>query len=393
MSESVGSRRGLAMAKYLPQNGIEVAVLTYRSQAEEVSFGHNLIGVRDYPGILNRLVSFGRNLIGLPDYAGVLKRFWHDTVLKHSDEIIDHIKPDAIFASYPLIEALEIGIALSEKYQLPLISDFRDGLLFESLEADKLLCEANLLYYQAVEAQTVLASKLILTVSEPISSYFRDHYAHSNVRTLHNGFDPNDIAPDTSFAMKPDVINIVHTGRLELSRLDTAGRGRGVDALSTSLQILSKRSPEIMMKLNFHFVGQLSQPEHDCLAPFVSQGIVYLWGQQSRAIALGFQTKADVLLLITAPDMSSIATGKLFEYLAANKPILALTRGTEAERIVRETGSGVTVSPDEPEAIAEAIATIVLNQGIILAERQEQVIAGFSRNNQMAILATMLKQL
>ena len=45
------------------------------------------------------------------------------------------------------------------------------------------------------------------------------------------------------------------------------------------------------------------------------------------------------------------------------------------------------------EAIAEAIATIVLNQGIILAERQEQVIAGFSRNNQMAILATMLKQL
>jgi glycosyltransferase involved in cell wall biosynthesis len=209
--------------------------------------------------------------------------------------------------------------------------------------------------------------------------------------TLHNGFDLDDLVPDTSFAWTPDIINFVHTGRLGISRQETSGKGRGVDALSTSLQILLDRSPEMGLKFKLHFVGQLSQVERNCLAPLVKQRIVKLWGQQSRARAIGFQRKADVLLLITAPDKASIATGKLFEYLAANKPILALTRGTEAERIVRETGSGVVLPPDEPEAIAEIIERIIRNGGEVFGLRNEEIIADFSRDRQMAVLATMLK--
>jgi glycosyltransferase involved in cell wall biosynthesis len=119
---------------------------------------------------------------------------------------------------------------------------------------------------------------------------------------------------------------------------------------------------------------------------------VNLWGHQSRAKALAFQRKADVLLLITAPDKASIATGKIFEYLAAGKPILALTRGTEAAQIVRETGSGIVVDPENSHEIAAVIEEMVLNNGHISSPSRE-VIAQFDRNKQMGRLATRIRQI
>ena len=60
-------------------------------------------------------------------------------------------------------------------------------------------------------------------------------------------------------------------------------------------------------------------------------------------------------MLLTSRDVCE-ATGKLFEYLAAGRPILALAAGNEAARIVQETGTGVTVDQDDVEGVAAAVA-------------------------------------
>jgi glycosyltransferase involved in cell wall biosynthesis len=386
------------MAKYLPQYGIEVAVLTYRAQHEKVSIVDNMIEVKDVTRDTVPLPIYyawriwQQGLRALGFYRGV-HEYWRDAVLIHADEIMERINPDAILATYPTAEAFEIGVALAERHRLPLISDFRDGLLFEPIETVPLQHNATRHYYEALEARVVAASKLILTVSEPISTYFRERYAHQNVMTLHNGYDPNDIVADSNIELPADVINIVHTGRLGMSRKDISAKGMGVDALSAGLRMLLERSPETARKVQLHFVGQLTTAEKNRLAPLEEQGMVKLWGHKPRAMALGFQRKADILLLITAPDKASIATGKLFEYLAANKPILALTRGTEAARIVNDTGAGVVVSPDGPEEIAEAIEGIIRNDGVLFGERNEKSISVFSRDRQMEVLASMLTAL
>jgi glycosyltransferase involved in cell wall biosynthesis len=77
-------------------------------------------------------------------------------------------------------------------------------------------------------------------------------------------------------------------------------------------------------------------------------------GLLDREKALALQRSADVLILLTSGH-SSEATGKLYEYLAAGRPILALAEGNEAERIVRETHTGVAVPPDDVDAIAGAL--------------------------------------
>jgi glycosyltransferase involved in cell wall biosynthesis len=77
-------------------------------------------------------------------------------------------------------------------------------------------------------------------------------------------------------------------------------------------------------------------------------------GVLDRTEVVALQRSADILLLITSAD-SQQATGKLFEYLSAGKPILALAEGNEAERLVRETGTGVVVPPDDIDAIAASL--------------------------------------
>jgi hypothetical protein len=196
-SDSIGSLRPRAMAKYLPQYGIEVAVLMYRAQREAVSFVDNMIGVKDVTRdtvplpiyYAWRIWQYGLCVLGI--HRGV-QEHWRDTALIHLDEIIERSKPDAILASYPAAEALEIGVAFAERHRLPLISDFRDGLLFEPIEAAALQHNATRHYYAALEARVVVASGLILTVSEPISTYFRNAMI-IKMKTLHNGCDPKDI--------------------------------------------------------------------------------------------------------------------------------------------------------------------------------------------------------
>ena len=63
--------------------------------------------------------------------------------------------------------------------------------------------------------------------------------------------------------------------------------------------------------------------------------------------------RADVLLLMIAPGPGSagVLTGKIFEYLAARRPILALTPPSAAADLIRASRAGVVIDPDDGPAI------------------------------------------
>ena len=67
---------------------------------------------------------------------------------------------------------------------------------------------------------------------------------------------------------------------------------------------------------------------------------------------------ADVLALVTVGDMALTVPAKLYDYLAARRPILAITDQPEPGRIVDQTGAGVVVPPANPEAIAAGLARL-----------------------------------
>jgi glycosyltransferase involved in cell wall biosynthesis len=275
---------------------------------------------------------------------------------------------------------------------LPLVVDFRDGLLFEPLEVRLLKKVCFQKHYMDVEKQLVGSADLIITISQPITNYFLQKYGCSGLLTLPNGFD--DVGPiePIKHEWDKDIIHIVHTGRIDSSRESLPTSKLAIASLGEALEILYRWSPNLLSKMRIHFVGNLVANERAVLSSFVELGLVILWGHQPRSVALGFQRKAEYLLLVTATDQASLATGKIFEYLAADKVILALTRGTEAERIIRETGAGVVIPPDDPIKIAEWLLFIV-DGNQLNCSRNQQVIDSYYRSIQMKILAAHLKGL
>jgi glycosyltransferase involved in cell wall biosynthesis len=384
------------MAKYLPLSGFNVTVLTGNNQAQDIIINENIISIKDINHESKTIFDYSWRAIqkilrAIGFYRGV-HAFWLAKTLANSEKIINLVKPEIILASYPCIEAVEIGLKLSKEYNLPLVIDFRDGLLFEPLEAGMLKKGSFQSHYRDVESQVAKNASLIISISQPITSYFMENYGCTNLFTLPNGFDEEDKVEFIKYHWHKDVIHIVHTGRISSSREGDSISNLGVSSLSAALTILDKQSPELLSKIKIHFVGKLDSKERAALSIFVKQGLVILWGQQPRSIALGFQRMADYLLLITSTDQASLATGKIFEYLAANKYILALTRGTEAEKIVVETGSGVVMPPDDPLEIAENLR-FLLGGGRLNVVRNHLSINAYSRVSQMRSLAAYLRKL
>ena len=78
-----------------------------------------------------------------------------------------------------------------------------------------------------------------------------------------------------------------------------------------------------------------------------------------RATSLALQRDSDVLLLLI-PDAGGrgkgVLSGKVFEYLAAGRPILAAVPpdGAAAE-LIQETGAGIVVAPDDVDGLRDAL--------------------------------------
>ena len=90
----------------------------------------------------------------------------------------------------------------------------------------------------------------------------------------------------------------------------------------------------------------------------VSPARIVVAGTLDRADALALQRAADGLLLLASARRTQLLNFKVFEYLASERPIVALAAGTEAGRIIAEAG-GEAVPSDDPAAIVGALRRLV----------------------------------
>jgi glycosyltransferase involved in cell wall biosynthesis len=299
-------------------------------------------------------------------------------------------KPDIVLATYPPIETLDVALYLSEKFDLPLVADFRDGLMFEPVEPGMLRSNRTRARYQEVEGNVARNAAGIITVSDPISDYFRNTYESRSVRTVPNGFDPDESAtPPSSAELDSRYFNMVYTGRLGLSE-----KGRQASVFIETLTRLVRDVPQVATRLRLHLVGEFSVAERAQLGELADRGSVRFHGLVDRSRALGFQRAADLLLLIATTGKTSVATSKLFEYLNAGQPILGVTRNTAAEKIILETQAGVVVDPVDADAIYSVLRRLITEPSYLESiNPRPDAIARYSRPRQMEELAAYLREL
>ena len=421
-----GTLRPFKWAQYLPQWGHEVTILTHtynKSKTEpgppqiirfhDISFNKMRLNLyKKCQWLILRSCTEALNISGI--YHSIYT-WWKRKVMKNSDIIIQQAQPDIIIATYPPVETLEIGLYLSKKYHIPLIADFRDGLMFEPIEVKRInqyRCIRK--RYEKIETEVAGQSTVITAVSQPIMDYFEKKYHPKQSAVITNAFDPEDINekflqgelnqwvsgsvgqwvsskigkrsyesldmmsrpyPETNenqhkrfaqhigfyYPRRGDPgrrgqkhFNIVFTGRFSLSE-----KNRRVDFFFDAVRLLLEKEKHLENKIKIHLVGEYSKAELRVCKDLIARGIVVYHGFVERSRSLVFQRAADVLLIITEPERRSMVTAKIFEYLWADKPILALTYKTVLEDIIKETKSGWIVHPHQPEAIVDLLGKII----------------------------------
>jgi glycosyltransferase involved in cell wall biosynthesis len=269
---------------------------------------------------------------------------WLPAALVSLRRILARSTIDALVTSGPPDSMHLLGLLLGRR-RPAWIADFRDGWCFEPLREPFPTAPQRALD-RWLERRVAQTADVAVGATKPIAHDLSQRLGAQSAY-VPNAWDPKD-EPEASPPSAPpnDSVRLVYTGTL------SGVRGSSPGPFLRALRIVRGEadSPRIQLVL----AGRLTSEERHLIEESgIADAVSYL-GRLERRDALALQRSADALLLLTSRN-SSEATGKLFEYLGADRPILALADGNEAARIVQETNTGITVPPDNVEAIAGAL--------------------------------------
>jgi glycosyltransferase involved in cell wall biosynthesis len=366
-----GAHRPAAMAKWLRRLGHRVTVLTTSAYGRgDESVERDVVRSRDLQTLRARV--HGRDrvdaLFDSDTYSGrphVLSRIvvpeplavaWapfarHDGLRLNARE-----RFDCAITSSPPESAHLVGRALRRR-GVPWVADLRDGWTFEPIRPS-FPTRAQRRLDEALERRWLRAADAGVCVSRPAAEDLRDRL-ELDPELIPNGWDP-DLAPagEGSDAvwrlLDPGRVSLVYTGRFGSYGRDPTGLVRGLESLA-------RNDPEGAAKLDLVIAGPLTEDEERLMRRDVAPARIVLAGTLPREDALALQRGADALLLLASARRSQLLNFKLFEYLAAGPPILALAAGTEAGRVAAEAGSEVVAADDVP-GIAAALRRLAAGE-------------------------------
>jgi len=194
-------------------------------------------------------------------------------------------------------------------------------------------------------------------------------YQQANVLPNNGGITQS---PNDSITKLPnDCFNIVYTG--------TVLRNYPTPLFLKALGEIFNEYPQMKTKVKVHFYGNIYEEQKQkilqTIKAFSLQENVYLHGNIPRKQALKIMQQADLLLLMyigQGHNIEGCIPAKLFEYIGAKKPILALVppNGAAAE-IIKKAHLGLVVSPNSYPEIKAALKEICLkhNQTNITLKR------------------------
>jgi len=393
----VGVQRTIKFVKYLPNYGWQPIVLTvkkpeywiedpsleteipktakvYRTASFELEKLHNIIKnlLETLSAKIEKFLFKKINLINAIDWR--LKKFfstinswlfipdrkigWLPFAMLRGWWIIKKEKIDVIFTTSPPNSVHLIGYLLKKLTGKPLVVDFRDpwtqGIYWNPVT------EIHKKIEEFMENAILRSADKVISVLGDIGNDLMTKYSLLDSKrkfiTIPNGFDPDDFKVNVN--PKNSKFTITYTGVFY-------GRQTPLYFLNALRELIDERK-EIEKEIQVIFVGKLSNFYKDKIKQLSLNKIVKYVGYVPHQKSIEFILNSDVLLLIIGSGEGSdrIYTGKIFEYLAANKPILALIPEGAAANLIALTKSGVVVPPENVGSIKQAIYNLYLRHKV-----------------------------
>ena len=250
-----------------------------------------------------------------------------------------------------------VGRALSRR-GVPWVADVRDAWTFEPLRP-RFPTGLQRRSDARMERRLLGGANAVVCVSEPAAADLRDR-GIADPAVIANAWDPDDDPSAAAIAGTEGVLDAGRTSLLYAGRFGSYGRDPA--PLAAALRHLGRDHPEAAARLELAIAGPLRPDERALFEGDAGPVRVTLLGSLERERALALERQADALLLLAQPTRSQLVNFKLFEYLAAGRPILGLCAGTEAGRLLEAAGGEAAVPADDPEAICVALRRLVAGE-------------------------------
>jgi glycosyltransferase involved in cell wall biosynthesis len=399
-----GTQRPLKFAKYLANYGWEPTVVTaahtdghHTDHALVADLPDNLRVVRVpmvNDQIADRIAALAggrrlghkladavrwrmRNRWRTPD----LYALWKPTVMREAMKIFRESGFDAIYATGFPWSTLLIGAELSRATGRPLVADFRDLWAGERVFTDGLASREEAL---ALERSVVEQATAVVGASAAIGRLLAASHPdvdEAKFIAVHNGFDAADFA-DRPARPATRRFRIVFTGVWK--------EGYNPAPLYDSIDWIRRSRPALLDNVEVIAAGFApGEARRRGLTALIDErGVV------PHTDALDLMRSADILFLNHAdPERTWAVPGKLYEYLAAGAPVLAVTPpDKETAEIVRAVGGGITVAPEDPGLLYEALVRAFEAKKLDVPERRVDALNAFERRQLTAKLAAVLDE-
>ncbi|WP_460614422.1 glycosyltransferase family 4 protein [Hymenobacter seoulensis] len=365
-SGGAGVQRSLKFVKHLPQFGVEPTVITVdpaqgaypvldhslaadvpphvrvlRTSTFEPFDSYKKLTGKQVPyggfvgesktSLVQRLFKFVRGNVFIPD----ARRGWNRYVLQAvADLVAAGEQFDAVLTSSPPHSTQLIGLELKRRYGLRWLADMRDPW-------------TDIYYYKELnhtpparwldaryERQVLEQADAVLVTSPSTKRLFSAKSARivaEKIHVLPNGYDEADFREPS--APPPDALLITHTG--------TISETYHIEQLLAACAECARRHPRVPLRLRF--VGKVSDGLREQVVAAGLQNRTEFIPFVPHDESVGYLLRSTVLLM-AIPDVANnlgILPGKVFEYLAARKPILCVgPAGSDADVLLRECGAG-----------------------------------------------------
>ena len=286
---------------------------------------------------------------------------WMPFALWSSKKIYIKTPFNAIFATGSSFSNFLIGLIISKITKKPLILDFRDAWAAnpDLINGTKIQSSMARLY----EKIAVCGAKYVIANTKGVRQDFLSRYpkhCKSKFVVIPNGFDEDDIITDYNSILNLDKskFNIVHTGSL--------GGLRNPKLFLEAISELIQGNKLEKEKVIIHFVGNASAFIDGCYLTDYIQNynlsqFINTTGFVSRGDAFRYNHEADLLLLIIGVTPKKMLktyglSGKVYDYILSNKPILALSqKGGATYNFLQENKIGIIAEPTDKKDIKEKI--------------------------------------
>ena len=306
-----------------------------KNKTKKISSG--IIPNQKKQSVLEKTLLWVRGNLFIPD----ARFLWVKPSVKYLKKYIEENNIDTIVTSGPPHSLHLIGLQLKKDLNIKWFADFRDPWTTIGYHKALKLSSSTEKKHKALEKEVLNSADTIIVTSNTTKTEFQA-ITSKPIEVITNGYDVEKIEKQTL----DEKFTLAHIGSFLSERNPTI--------LWQALQELVTENADFKKDFRLKLIGATSQEILDTIAEFKLNDYVQNLGYVSHQEAVEHQRKSQVLLLIeiNSTATKSIIPGKLFEYMASERPIIAIgPKDSDFAEIITATNTGVFFTYDEKEKL------------------------------------------